>query len=80
MSQPVYKCSEKTPQVSGYYWWKCEQEQPDKALMVNLTMREDGTLSSYFIYGEGPSFHCCEKCLFAGPILEPMESDICLKQ
>lgn len=59
------------PAVSGYYWWKCEKECPDNAVMTLFTVPECGLIFSYFIYGDGPSFHSCEKCQYAGPIPLP---------
>lgn len=66
------------PKVEGFYWWKCEQEQPDAPLMVHADFFE-GEFHYMFIYEDGPCFHECDKCHWAGPIpipmpLEPEES------
>ena len=60
-----------SPSVSGYYWWKCEQEQPS-AVLVDVAVGDNGNVWM-FIYGESPEFHTCDKCRWAGPMLKPME-------
>lgn len=60
------------PKVSGNYWWICGQEQPDEPQMVNVVLSE-GRFHFFFHYSEGPFFHECDSCQWAGPIPMPQE-------
>ena len=61
------------PTVSGNYWWICGQEQPDEPQMVNVVLSE-GRFHFFFHYSEGPFFHECDSCRWAGPIPGPEEA------
>lgn len=64
--------TKESPKVSGNYWWICGQEQPDEPQMVNVVLSE-GRFHFFFHYSEGPFFHECDSCQWAGPIPMPEE-------
>lgn len=65
--------TKESPKVSGNYWWICGQEQPDEPQMVNVVLSE-GRFHFFFHYSEGPFFHECDSCQWAGPIPMPEEA------
>lgn len=72
--RPGLAWTKEPPKVSGNYWWICGQEQPDEPQMVNVVLSE-GRFHFFFHYSEGPFFHECDSCRWAGPIPGPEESD-----
>lgn len=70
--RPGLVWTKESPKVSGNYWWICGQEQPDEPQMVNVVLSE-GRFHFFFHYSEGPFFHECDSCQWAGPIPMPEE-------
>lgn len=71
--RPGLVWTKESPKVSGNYWWICGQEQPDEPQMVNVVLSE-GRFHFFFHYSEGPFFHECDSCQWAGPIPIPEEN------